>query len=619
MERQGSILLFRIRNYIKSRCEGSGPAKRKNIVRLSKIAVTVCLSVIVALTALLFGIFSLRNGALGVQAGPAASAASRPAGPSSSGVSGKKSGVIIRSSSGAVLNKKELKLKKGDTVALNAAVGKEKKASGTVAWSSSNTKVASVNSRGLLTAVDGGTASITAKSIDGGTAACKVNVSVPATGIFLNMTDIVLQTGETRSLNASVEPSDTTDKVQWSTSDARVVAVDRSGKIRAVAGGSAAVTAKAGAFSSACRVTVGTSIPELRLSENNLSLAKGDTYRLTAARGNRKPAVTWSSSSDSVASVDKTGKITAKSAGTAVITALDGKYSAQCTVKVTVPVAGISLSSKEISLEAGTTRTLTAKISPADATKPSIRWASSDKNVAAVDGKGNVTGIAPGTAVITAESGQHSAQCTVHVAVSVLTIRLSPERLALEKGASRTLTAIILPSDATEDRTIAWMSSNPAVASVDGFGKVTAKAGGTATITAKTSGGRFSATCAVTVMVPVREFSLNKTSLSLTVGKSETLIPFITPGDATVKDVFWDSSDSDVAAVDQSGRVTAVGAGTSTVTATTKDGSFTAACQVTVEPEAELSAAQQSSVPEKNDSRRENQAQLEQKENSEER
>ncbi|HCB90691.1 MAG TPA: hypothetical protein DEP64_01965, partial [Ruminococcaceae bacterium] len=74
MERQGSILLFRIRNYIKSRCEGSGPAKRKNIVRLSKIAVTVCLSVIVALTALLFGIFSLRNGALGVQAGPAASA-----------------------------------------------------------------------------------------------------------------------------------------------------------------------------------------------------------------------------------------------------------------------------------------------------------------------------------------------------------------------------------------------------------------------------------------------------------------------------------------------------------------------------------------------------------------
>ena len=129
-----------------------------------------------------------------------------------------------------------------------------------------------------------------------------------------------------------------------------------------------------------------------------------------------------------------------------------------------------------------------------------------------------------------------------------------------------------------------WESSNKSVATVDANGLVTAVSAGTATITVTTEDGNKTATCAVTVAaatVPVTGVTLNKTSTSLYVGDTETLTATVEPSDATNKNVTWNTSDTSVATVNN-GVVTAVSAGTATITVTTADGGFTDTCTVTV-------------------------------------
>ena len=137
------------------------------------------------------------------------------------------------------------------------------------------------------------------------------------------------------------------------------------------------------------------------------------------------------------------------------------------------------------------------------------------------------------------------------------------------------------PSDAT-DKTVSWKSSNTSVATVDQNGKVTAVNAGSAVITVTTNDGSKTATCKVTVVIPVTSVSLNKTELTIEKGKSETLTATVSPSDATNKAVTWQSSNNSIATVDQNGKVTAKELGNVTITVTTKDGSKTATCSVTV-------------------------------------
>ncbi|MCL2343832.1 MAG: S-layer homology domain-containing protein, partial [Firmicutes bacterium] len=137
------------------------------------------------------------------------------------------------------------------------------------------------------------------------------------------------------------------------------------------------------------------------------------------------------------------------------------------------------------------------------------------------------------------------------------------------------------PDNAT-NQAVAWSSSNTAIAAVDANGKVTAVAPGAATITVTTADGGKTAACAVKVSVPVTGVALNKTAASLTVGTTDTLTATIAPDNATNKTIAWSSSDAAVAAVDASGKITALTPGAATITVTTADGGKTASCAVTV-------------------------------------
>ena len=307
--------------------------------------------------------------------------------------------------------------------------------------------------------------------------------------------------------------------------------------------------------------------------------------------------MTWASSDAAVATVDANGKVTGVKAGEATITVTteDGGKTATCQVTVkanTVVVTGVTLNKSTLTLKVGASETLTATIAPADATNKNVTWASSDAAVATVDASGKVTGVAAGTATITVttEDGGKTATCQVTVkanTVPVTGVTLNKIVLKLYTGGSETLKATVAPANAT-NKYVTWKSSNPAVATVDANGKVTAKSIGMADITVTTKDGGYTATCRVGVVrrpggdVSVTGVTLNKTTLKLGKGASETLTATVAPTNATNKNVTWTSSDPAVATVDASGKVTGVANGTATITVTTEDGGYTATCAVEV-------------------------------------
>ena len=166
--------------------------------------------------------------------------------------------------------------------------------------------------------------------------------------------------------------------------------------------------------------------------------------------------------------------------------------------------------------------------------------------------------------------------------INVSSVSVTPDRLEIIEGESAKLTAKISPA-AAADRTVTWTSSDKAIATVDGSGNVQGLKAGTATITATAEGK--SGKCTVTVKektVSVTEVSLDRTELTLTEGSSENLTATVKPDNATNKKVTWKSDKTDIASVDESGKVTALKAGEATITVTTEDGGKNATCKVTV-------------------------------------
>ena len=251
-----------------------------------------------------------------------------------------------------------------------------------------------------------------------------------------------------------------------------------------------------------------------------------------------------------------------------------------------VAVTSVSLNSTSMELVEGTTQTLVATVSPSNAENQKVIWSSSNSSVASVT-DGVVTAVKAGTATITVKTddGNKTATCKVTVVakeIPVTSVSLDQTAVELAEGGEVTLTATVKPDDAT-NKNVSWSSSNSSVASVTD-GVVTAVKEGTATITVKTDDGNKTATCKVTVVakeIPVTSVSLDQTAVELAEGGEVTLTATVKPDDATNKNVSWSSSNSSVASVTD-GVVTAVKAGTATITVKTDDGNKTATCEVTV-------------------------------------
>ena len=235
------------------------------------------------------------------------------------------------------LSKTKAVVVKGKTIRLKAKVTPKQ----SIKWSSENKKIATVNKNGKVTGKKGGTTKIIATAKDGTKATCKVTVAT----VKLNASSMPLQVGTSTKALKVASKTVKKDKVKaWKSSDSSIASVSKSGKVTAKKTGKATltVTMKSGAKAT-CKVTVQNekvTTKKLTLSKKKATLTVKQSVKLGVKRNpiSAKEKITWSSSNKKVATVSKSGKVTAKRAGKATITAKtsNGK---KATCKITVKKA----------------------------------------------------------------------------------------------------------------------------------------------------------------------------------------------------------------------------------------------------------------------------------------
>ena len=409
---------------------------------------------------------------------------------------------------------------------------------------------------------------------------------VSVTGVTLNKTSTSIQVGGTETLTATVSPKDAANKkVTWKSSNAAIASVDANAKVTGVKAGEATitVTTEDGGKTATCKVTVSDKeikVTGVKLNKSETSLLVGGNETLTATvlpEDATNQNVTWKSDKPEIATVDANGKVTAVKVGEATITVTteDGGKTATCMVTVnetSVAVTGVTLNKTALTLNIGANETLSATVAPADATNQKVTWKSDKPEIATVDANGKVTGVKAGEATITVttEDGGKTATCKVTVKPNLVS-EITLAALAIYVGESKAVTATVKPDDAT-NKALTWTSSDETVATVDATGKVTGKKIGTATITATAQDGSgVSGSCTVTVLSAVKTVTVTPANLTLGKNKSYTLTVTVDAQPGTDTGVTWTSSDTTIATVDATGKVTATDkVGTVTITATSK-------------------------------------------------
>ena len=333
--------------------------------------------------------------------------------------------------------------------------------------------------------------------------------TVAVTGVRLDKTSLSFTgTGSCQILTATVSPSNATNNtLTWSSSNTSVATVFY-GVVEAVGFGTATITAKSNNGKTAsCTVTVNPIQPTgiKATPETSTLYGLNGTVKLSAnvmPSNATNKAVTWSSRNTSVATVSSDGTVKAVGYGTTVITAktVNGLTS-NCTVTVNpIAVTGVSLNKTSLSFTGtGSSQTLTATVSPSNATNKTLTWSSSNTSVATVS-NGVVKAVGFGTATITAKSNNgKTASCSVTVnPIQPTGIKATPETSTLY-GLNGTvkLSANVMPSNAT-NKAVTWSSRNTSVATVSSDGTVKAVGYGTTVITATTVNG-LTSNCTINV------------------------------------------------------------------------------------------------------------------------
>ena len=447
----------------------------------------------------------------------------------------------------------DYKVATGDDLSLNIDLGVYDECYKNIKYTSTDEEVAVVSSDGVVSAKKKGSTTI---KVNNGykTVTKKVNVVAASgvnsvTGVKLNVTSLTISVGKNGSLSAIVSPSDATNKaVTWSSSNESVALVSSKGKVVGVGVGSAVitVTTQDGNKTAMANVTVkrassssssgssssggsssGSSskykkVTKISINSDDFTVKVGNTksltYTISPSNATNKK-VSWDTSNPSVAKVNSAGKVTGVGAGTAYITikSVDGvsdKVKVVVTKRNPIKATKITLSPSSLTLNVGAKKTVTATVSPSNASIKTITWVSHNTNIAKVDSKGNVTGVGAGSTKISAyttdgnvtasmnvtvKSNSSSGGSTKPTTVKVTDLIVAPTSVYLYVDETERISTTVLPSTAT-NKSLNWSSSNTSVATVSSSGVITGKKYGTTTIkVTSASNSNVSKVIAVTV------------------------------------------------------------------------------------------------------------------------
>ncbi|MEE0931354.1 MAG: Ig-like domain-containing protein, partial [Acutalibacteraceae bacterium] len=483
------------------------------------------------------------------------------------------------------LNKTELSLRTDETYTLTKSVSPST-ATATYKWSSSDTSVATVDQNGKITAKALGTTLIRVKANNGVTSDCLLTVCEYPTSVSLTKSELDLVVGSYEQLTPQLQPENAYATYKWTSSNTNIALVDSNGKVTARGVGTATITAVTdNGKTTTCKVNVTavpTSIKFNEISSNEaLPMRKDETFQLTTTvkPTNATTSYKWESNNPDVVSVDENGLLTAKELGSATITVTtDNNLQASCEVVVYKTPTSISLNASEITLNSTETFQIIPNVQPSDS-YCELTSIISDKSIFTIDTKGLITARNPGSATLTVTTDTGlSAECIINVTSIPTDLEITNKQpIKLKVGGTVRLNKKVTPSNAIT--TYEWTSSDEDIATVDANGLVTAKAIGTTTITVKTENG-ISTSCVVEVCPDPDSITLDQTSINLKNNEYYTLLPTLTPSNATTT-YKWTSSDTNIATVSSTGKVTGKNTGTATITVTTDNGK-TATCTVNV-------------------------------------
>lgn len=219
-------------------------------------------------------------------------------------------------------------------------------------------------------------------------------------------------------------------------------------------------------------------------------------------------------------------------------------------------VRGVEISAKNLILNINEKATLTATVLPTSAENKEVLWESSDPSVVSVDQQGNLTAKKRGEATITVttDAGDFEKTCIVKVVQPITSVKLDKEEITIASKQRTVLVATILPADA-DNKILKWTCSDPKIAIVFD-GTVVGGEIGKAIIIVSSEDGKYSDTCKLNVVVAVEKIILDQTELDLQVGATVKLKASVRPSDASNKKVIWESADTTIASVDNTGLVT---------------------------------------------------------------
>lgn len=401
---------------------------------------------------------------------------------------------------GIKLNASSLSLGVGETYTLTTTPVNSGAKAYTVTYASDKASLAKVDkSTGKVTAVSVGTAHITATTNNGKKAVCAVSVKPAPTSVKLSKSSITLGVGEKFTLTATLN-SGSAGKVSYSSSNTGVATVSSSGAVTAKKAGTATLSVKTyNGKTAKCTVSVKKAPTSVKLNATALTLGSGEKYALKAAlsSGSASFKKAFTSSKSSVASVSSSGTVTAKSAGTAVITikTFNGK-SAKCTVIVKKAPSAVSFGRSAYTL--GVKETYKPAVSfNSGAYSRQRTFSSSNTSVLSVSSTGSITAKKAGKVTLAVKTfNGKTAKTTITVKKAPTGVKLNKSSISLKVKKTFTLKPGVNSGSASMKYT--YTSSNTRVAKVSSSGKVTAVAPGSATVTVKTYNGK-SAKCKVKV------------------------------------------------------------------------------------------------------------------------
>jgi len=361
-----------------------------------------------------------------------------------------------------------------------------------ITWRTGNSKVATVDKNGKVTAKGVGSTWLYAKTSNGKEAKCLVKVINPATSISFNVKSRTMSKGSQYQFKATIKPSNTTSTVTWRTGNSKVATVDKNGKVTAKGVGSTWLYAKtSNGLEAKVLIKVIPAATSVKINYTSKSIKKGSTYTFKATVNPSKAsqAVTWRTGNSKVATVDKNGKVTAKGVGSTWLYAKtwNGKE-AKCLIKVTNPATSISLNAKSRTMSKGSQYQFKATIKPSNTTS-TVAWRTGNGKVATVDKNGKVTAKGVGSTWLYAKTSNGlEAKVLIKVIPAATSVKINYTSKSIKKGSTYTFKATVNPSKASQ--AVTWRTGNSKVATVDKNGKVTAKGVGSTWLYAKTWNGK---------------------------------------------------------------------------------------------------------------------------------